>query len=280
MTETLEVNTDMDVARHNTQHQSETEEPNQYSPEPMLNLPRVGSSIGWMVVFFLMSALSGFLYAVYFGLQEGFIAGLHHTEVDASTFGVQIKNNLETPIGRTITAVLQFVLVIPIIFFAAKFPGQSAAKTLAITKVPKNILRRWILYFAGYWLFSVAFLHFIHETDSSFTQSLRGSKHFGLAITIAVIAPIIEELIFRGYLYKAWRFTRLGFVGALILISALFTVIHAGQYQWPTLLVIFCFSVLLGTAREKTGSVLVPILLHAINNTLAAVLVIYLGANI
>lgn len=255
-------------------------EPNQNSPPSTLNLPSVGSSIGWLVIFVFLSALSGILYGVYFGLQESFSAGIHHAKVDPTTLGTQIKNNLETPTGRTITAALQFICVIPIIFYAAKFPGQSAVETLAIKKVPKNIVGRWVLYFAGYWLVSMGFLHFIHEADSPFMQSLRGAKHFGLAITIAVIAPIIEELIFRGYLYKAWRFTRLGFVGALILISALFSLIHAAQYHWPTLLVIFCFAMLLGAAREKTGSVLVPMLLHVINNTLAAVFVIYLGTNI
>ena len=260
--------------------QLDQKEPNQNSSQSTLNLPSVGSSIGWLVVFIFMSALGGILYGMYFGLQEGFAAGMHHTKVDPVTLSTQIKSNLETPAGRTITAVLQFICVIPIVFFAAKFPGQSAVETLAIKKVPKHIVGRWVLYFVGYWLASVALLHFMHETDSSFMQSLRGTKHFGLVIAIAVIAPIIEELIFRGYLYKAWRFTRLGFIGTLLLISTLFSLIHVGQYHWPTLLVIFCFAILLGIAREKTGSVLVPILLHAINNTLAAVLVIYLGTTI
>ncbi len=244
------------------------------------NLPHVASSVGWLIVFVFLSGLSGILYGFYFGIQEGYSAAAHHTNVDATALGAQIKSNLETPMGRTATAVLQFICIVPVIFFAAKFPSQSAMETLAIKKVPLNIAGRWVLYFVGYWLLSTMFLYFMKMPDGAFLQSLRGTKHLGLAITIVVIAPIIEELIFRGYLYKAWRYTRLGFIGALVLISALFAAIHAGQYQWPILLVLFCFALLIGAAREKTGSVLMPMLLHGLNNAIAAILLIYLNVNI
>ena len=255
-------------------------EPNQDPLQSAHNLPTVGRSIGWLVIFISLSLFIGILYGIYMGFQEVFAARANHTEIDIATLSSRIKNDSETPFVRTLFGILQFIFIVPVIFFAAKFPGQSALETLAIKKVPKNIVGRWLLYFAGFWIVSTGFLYFIHETESPFIQSLRGTRHFGLAVVIAVIAPIIEELIFRGYLYKAWRFTRLGYAGALILISLLFSLIHVGQYHWPYLLVIFCFAILLGMAREKTGSVLTPMLFHAINNAIAAVFLIYLDVNI
>ena len=255
-------------------------EPNQDPLHSIHNLPRVGRSIGWLVIFICLSGLSGIVFGIYMGFQEVFAARAHHTDIDLATVGAKMKNDSETPFVRTILGILQFIFVVPVIFFAAKFPGQSALETLAIKKVSKNIVGRWLLYFAGFWIVSTGFLYFINETESPFIQSLRGTRHFGLAVFIAVIAPIIEELIFRGYLYKAWRFTRLGYVGALILISVLFSLAHVDQYQWPLLICLFCFAILMGMAREKTGSVLMPMLLHAINNTIAAVLLIYLDINI
>lgn len=255
-------------------------EPNQNPLQPLPNLPRVGRSIGWLVIFISLSGLIGIFYVIYWSFQEAFTAGVNHTEINIATLSSRIKNDAETPFVRTILGILQLIFVVPVIFFAAKFPGQSALETLAIKKVSKNIVGRWLLYFAGFWIVSTGFLYFINETESPFIQSLRGTRHFGLAVFIAVIAPIIEELIFRGYLYKAWRFTRLGYVGALILISVLFSLEHVGQYQWPLLICLFCFAILMGMAREKTGSVLMPMLLHAINNTIAAVLLIYLDINI
>ena len=255
-------------------------EPNQDPLHSIHNLPRVGRSIGWLMIFIFLIGLSGILYGIYLGFQEVFAARAHHTDIDLVTFSAKIKNDSQTPFVRTIFGIFQFIFVVPVIFFAAKFPGQSALETLAIKKVSKNIVGRWLLYFAGFWIVETGFLYFINQTETPFMQSLRGTKHFGLAVVIAVIAPIIEELIFRGYLYKAWRFTRLGYNGALILISVLFSLAHVDQYHWPLLICLFCFAILMGMAREKTGSVLMPMLLHVINNTIFAVLIIYLDINI
>ena len=255
-------------------------EPNQDPLQSAHNLPTVGRSIGWLVIFISLSLLIGILYVIYWSFQEVFAARANHTEIDIATLSSRIKNDSETPFVRTLFGILQFIFVVPVIFFAAKFPGQSALETLAIKKVSKNIVGRWLLYFAGFWIVSTGFLYFTQAAESPFMQSLRGTRHFGLAVFIAVIAPIIEELIFRGYLYKAWRFTRLGYVGALILISLLFSLAHVDQYHWPSLIFLFCFAILMGMAREKTGSVLIPMLLHTINNTIVAVLIIYLYINI
>ena len=255
-------------------------EPNQDPLQSAHNLPTVGRSIGWLVIFISLSLLIGILYVIYWSFQEVFAARANHTEIDIATLSSRIKNDSETPFARTLFGILQFIFVVPVIFFAAKFPGQSALETLAIKKVSKNIVGRWLLYFAGFWIVSTGFLYFTQAAESPFMQSLRGTRHFGLAVFIAVIAPIIEELIFRGYLYKAWRFTRLGYVGALILISLLFSLAHVDQYHWPSLIFLFCFAILMGMAREKTGSVLIPMLLHTINNTIVAVLIIYLDINI
>jgi len=255
-------------------------EPNQDPLQSIHNLPRVGRSIGWLMIFIFLIGLSGILYGIYLGFQEVFAARANHTEIDIATLSSRIKNDSETPFVRTLFGIVQFIFIVPVIFFAAKFPRQSALETLAIKKVPKNIVGRWLLYFAGFWIVSTGFLYFTQVTESPFMQSLRGTRHFGLAVFVAVIAPIIEELIFRGYLYKAWRFTRLGYVGALTLISVLFSLAHVGQYHWPSLIFLFCFAILMGMAREKTSSVLIPMLLHTINNTIVAVLIIYLDINI
>ena len=57
----------------------------------------------------------------------------------------------------------------------------------------------------------------------------------------------------------------------------LFTLLHAGQYPGILLGMLFAFSLLLGLARERSGSLYVPVALHALNNLIAWVLVVYLG---
>lgn len=64
---------------------------------------------------------------------------------------------------------------------------------------------------------------------------------------------------------------------ALLLTSALFVLVHLGQYGFIQFVFLFAFSMLLGLAREHSGSLLIPIILHSVNNMLPALVVIYLG---
>ncbi len=165
-------------------------EPNQDPLQSIHNLPSVGRSIGWLVIFIFLSLLIGILYVIYWSFQEAFAAGANHTEIDIATLSSRIKNDSETPFVRTLLGILQFIFIVPVIFFAAKFPGQSALETLAIKKVPKNIVGRWLLYFAGFWIVSTGFLYFTQATESPFMQSLRGTRHFGLAVFVFAVMVI------------------------------------------------------------------------------------------
>ncbi|WP_259365030.1 CPBP family intramembrane glutamic endopeptidase [Psychrobacter sp. GP33] len=92
-----------------------------------------------------------------------------------------------------------------------------------------------------------------------------------LVIAMVIVAPIYEELVFRGLLWSAISeqfSTPRGAVIASIVTSIIFAVIHLqyGLYEITTIMLlalIFCY------ARIKSGSVLLPILLHIINNGVA-----------
>ncbi|WP_442966556.1 CPBP family intramembrane glutamic endopeptidase [Psychrobacter sp. I-STPA10] len=92
-----------------------------------------------------------------------------------------------------------------------------------------------------------------------------------IIFAMVVVAPIYEELMFRGLIWSALREQLSGIQGvwfASIISSVLFAVIHLqyGLYEISTIMVlamIFCL------ARVKSGSLLLPMLLHIINNGLA-----------
>jgi tetratricopeptide (TPR) repeat protein/membrane protease YdiL (CAAX protease family) len=94
-----------------------------------------------------------------------------------------------------------------------------------------------------------------------------GGDPFTAVLSIAVVGPMAEEIIFRGLLYGAFE-SRIG-VGLTILVSsALFAFAHLQpMYFIP----IFCLGMVLGWARYKTSSLGLPILLHVLNNGLALV---------
>lgn len=77
------------------------------------------------------------------------------------------------------------------------------------------------------------------------------------------IAPLVEEVFFRGFLYPVLR-KYLGVVLAIAITAASFAVIHGAQVNlaWAPLLMLFCVGLALTIVRERTGSVSAAFLIH------------------
>lgn len=84
-------------------------------------------------------------------------------------------------------------------------------------------------------------------------------------VELAVFAPIIEELIFRGWLYGNLRVKMPKWV-AILVVSALFGLVHL---QWNVGITVFAMSVISCILREITGNIYAGTLVHIINNTIA-----------
>lgn len=113
------------------------------------------------------------------------------------------------------------------------------------------------------------------EADQDVVESLGGDEGaFGLVIAglmVIAVAPVVEEIFFRGFFYRALR-SRFPVVGAALMDGVLFGVIHfnfdgaEGLLILPPLALlgfIFCL------VYEKTGSLYPVIGMHAFNNALA-----------
>lgn len=240
-------------------------------------LPRFWRSIGWLLVITLAYLLGALLFGVVLGAIEGFKAGLHGGTVDSAAINATVQATINSPTGLAQMYILQFAFIMPVIGWASSFPQQKAWHTLALKPIHIAQLWPWLLALIVYLGVQSILSNWVKFDDEKFMQMINGSKNLLLAFVLVVVAPIMEESIFRGYLYKAWRNTRLGFIGTLILTSVLFTLIHGVQYTWPLLAFLFVFSLLLGFAREKTGSIFTSIILHAVNNLVSVITVVYLG---
>ncbi|HKX62187.1 MAG TPA: HAD-IA family hydrolase, partial [Verrucomicrobiae bacterium] len=91
-----------------------------------------------------------------------------------------------------------------------------------------------------------------------------------LWLAIIVLAPIGEEVIFRGFLLPGLSHTRLGSAGAVALTSAGWASIHF-QYDVHGIMLIFVAGLLLGAARLRTGSILPCIAMHALQNFVSTI---------
>jgi uncharacterized protein len=90
-----------------------------------------------------------------------------------------------------------------------------------------------------------------------------------VAIDAAVIAPFVEELLFRGLLY-GWLRSRWGVVPAVIVSSALFAVAHPYPPLMPAL---FAMGAVLAYVYERYKSLYPAVLLHGIQNGLAVLVI-------
>lgn len=84
-------------------------------------------------------------------------------------------------------------------------------------------------------------------------------------ITLVVVAPIVEELLFRGYFYGALR-SFMGVFGSSLVVSMVFGILHG---QWNVGVNVFALSLVMCLLREYTGSVWAGIVLHMTKNALA-----------
>ena len=89
-----------------------------------------------------------------------------------------------------------------------------------------------------------------------------------LLLMIVVMAPLIEEALFRGVVLRGLR-SSWGVVAGLLLSSALFGLIHGIA---PRILITFFVGLWLGSLFLKSGGLAIPILGHFFYNGLVLVL--------
>ncbi|HWB08188.1 MAG TPA: CPBP family intramembrane glutamic endopeptidase [Pirellulales bacterium] len=116
-----------------------------------------------------------------------------------------------------------------------------------------------------------------------FMVSAYGSAGFLplLWIALVILAPLFEEIFFRGFMLEGLRHTRLGAIGAVMLTAIAWAEIHL-QYDAYQIGVIFVGGLLLGAARIRTGSVLLAMGMHSLQNIIAtteAAVYVHLKAN-
>lgn len=99
-----------------------------------------------------------------------------------------------------------------------------------------------------------------------------------LVIAFCVVAPITEEFFARGFLYRGWSESFLRPAGAILLSSAVWTMMHL-QYNWFFLAQVFSIGLLFGYLRYVSGSTWLTVILHGINNLAATIQTIWLANN-
>jgi membrane protease YdiL (CAAX protease family) len=90
-----------------------------------------------------------------------------------------------------------------------------------------------------------------------------------------LVAPLVEETVFRGYLYPLFAKT-FGVATSVILTGILFGLMHGAQlgWTWGLVSVLIVVGVIFTLARARTGSVFASFLLHLGYNSMIALITI------
>jgi CAAX protease family protein len=177
---------------------------------------------------------------------------------------------LHVSLGVSLAAYLALGLAV---LTLARFRGGSAWRQL-IGWQPWSILKAgrtyWLIAAAAliYCLAANVIVAYVYPPSKDWFTVPKESLSAGMLFVLAVVlAPLTEELLFRGWIYTSLR-AGFGLWTALLVTAAVF----AGAHYESThiyALVVFPIGLALGAMRETTGSLKASISFHAFYNGIA-----------
>lgn len=124
------------------------------------------------------------------------------------------------------------------------------------------ILTTLVMSFAVQYL---TFINFEQAQDTGFAEITTQFEYILAFVSLVIIAPFAEEVLFRGYLFgKLRKYVPLWL--AILVTSALFAAVHG---QWNVALDVFVLSVVMCLLRVVSKSLWPTILLHMMKNGIA-----------
>jgi membrane protease YdiL (CAAX protease family) len=154
--------------------------------------------------------------------------------------------------------------------------GRPSARTFGLRSFRRSAFGWLAIAFVAYYVLAIVYALVFNPPEEELPKELGAEEGVGLAIATAilliVVAPLAEEIFFRGFIYQAFR-NSFGVWPGAILSGLVFGAIH---FEFFKLVQLAILGVILALLFERTQSLWPPIMLHAINNTLAF---IYLMAD-
>jgi membrane protease YdiL (CAAX protease family) len=212
--------------------------------------------------------LGGFYVAQYgvgLAIVAGIYTGLWSESIDTPLFGA---------IASAIIYVCMLIIVIGVpwrLFGDVVTRGDVGMGRLPHIRDAGLTLVAFVVYMVA----SVMFIQFAalivpgfnvdQEQDIIFTQLTASSDYIVAFITLVIVAPLAEEVLFRGYLYSKMRRVASVWVST-IAISLLFGYVHG---QWNVGVDVFALSLVACWLREYTGTLWAGLFLHMLKNGLA-----------
>jgi uncharacterized protein len=179
----------------------------------------------------------------------------------------------------TLQAALAGALILTAFLFANRdLRGVSAREALGLRRPVRKPVWLAVATYFGYVGCAVVISLLLAPEQEDITRELGGdSGALGSAIAgflIVIVAPISEEIFFRGFLFRGMRNGMHAALAAL-LASGIWGLFHyTGPGTWGVVLQITVFGLWLSWLYERTGSIYPTIAVHMVNNAIAFTLLL------
>src|SRR3954470_19341435 len=213
----------------------------------------IPATIAWLLFAFLASIVVA---SVVFGAWQGDRASMRSATYD----GVMI----------TVGALASVPVQIAVLAFAAKLRHWTPADYLALNSPRRSeivvaVLCTVALMIVFDGLMFVSGRDLVPPFQVEAYQSAKDAGWLsGLMLAIIVVAPVGEEIAFRGFLYRG--LVRPGYERlTIVVISLAWALLHI-QYDWLGMAQIFAAGLTLGWFRWASGSTTLTIIMHVLIN--------------
>ena len=224
-------------------------------------------TVGWGILVIILSVLSQALMLGAFALVDLYRRGwvIHLSpQYFVETALSELKD------GGVIfsTVIVSNLLCVAGILLVVLIKGQPFKDYLAFHEVRLRTLFKWMGILVAFMILSdlaaeLAGIDFGGDSMVKLFQATHPAWLFWIAAVLA--APLFEEVMFRGLLFRGFQASFLGTGGTVVLTAILWAAMHL-QYNLYGMGFIAATGILFGTARARTGSLLVPMALHAALN--------------
>lgn len=140
---------------------------------------------------------------------------------------------------------------------------------------------RWWHYIGillGFFVLASIVGYLLPEQENNLLRVLKSSRMaiYLVAFLAVVTAPLVEEVVYRGVMYSAFQRSA-GRPAAILLVTALFALVHVPQYypSYSTIILLMFLSLILTLIRAGTGNLLPCIILHTAFNALQSLLLLF-----
>jgi membrane protease YdiL (CAAX protease family) len=184
--------------------------------------------------------------------------------------------------ARVAVSLFAFQIVTVVLVVAVNaFFARSGTSFLRFG-MPEGGVKTLVLATLG--LIALAFLYggfvFAFDRDAfshdilPFADLMKARTWWLVLIAAGIGAPIAEECLFRGLIYGALRRTYLGIGGAAAATAIMWAFLHA-NYSMYGIAAITLIGIYLALVREKTRSLLTPIVCHGAYNSLIVLILAF-----